>query len=221
MQMPGMDGETLGRTIAADKRLADTRMVMLTSLGTRGDARRFEEIGFAGYATKPIRSRDLQAVLSLALRERDGATPTPRPIVTHHQAREMLNLFAGRKGRILVAEDNITNQRVAPGILKKLGLYGDAVANGAEALNALETIPYDLVLMDVQMPEMDGLQATRTIRKTDTRLPIIAMTAHAMRGDRERCLEAGMDDYLTKPVTPKALALILGKWLPKHAETPG
>jgi PAS domain S-box-containing protein len=236
MQMPGMDGETLGRTIAADERLAGTRMVMLTSLGTRGDARRLEGIGFAGYATKPIRSQDLQAVLSLALTERDGATATPRPIVTHHQAREMLNLFAGRKARVLLAEDNITNQRVALGILKKLGLHGDAVANGAEALKALETVPYDLVLMDVQMPEMDGLEATRNIRHAEggvtddgvpdgatvrRRIPIIAMTAHAMQGDRERCLEAGMDDYVSKPVTPQALARILEEWLPRKAETAG
>ena len=222
MQMPGMDGEALGRAIKADERLADTRMVMLTSLGTRGDARRFEEIGFAAYATKPIRHQELKAVLSLALTERAGAEPTPRPIVTRHTARETLNRFAGRKARILLAEDNITNQQVALGILKKLGLRADAVANGAEAVKALETIPYDLVLMDVQMPEMDGLEATRRIRNPQsavvqiTRIPIIAMTAHAMQGDRERCLEAGMNDYVSKPVSPQALAEALEKWLPKE-----
>ena len=221
MQMPGMDGEALGRTIKADARLADTRLVMLTSLGTRGDARRFEEIGFAAYATKPIRHQELKAVLSLALAERAGAEPTPRPIVTRHTARETLNLFAGRKARILLAEDNITNQQVALGILKKLGLRADAVANGAEAVKALETIPYDLVLMDVQMPEMDGLEATRQIRNPQSavpnhQIPIIAMTAHAMQGDRERCLEAGMNDYVTKPVAPQALAEALEKWLPKE-----
>ena len=227
MQMPGMDGETLGRTIRADARLVETRMVMLTSLGTRGDARRFQEIGFVAYATKPIRHQELKAVLSLALALRDGTEPTPRPIATRHMARETLDLFAGRKARILLAEDNITNQQVALGMLKKLGLRADAVANGLEALKALRTLPYDLVLMDVQMPEMDGIEATRQIRDPrsevpNRRIPIIAMTAHAMQGDRERCLEAGMNDYVAKPVSPRALAEALDKWLPPgSAAAPG
>ena len=113
---------------------------------------------------------------------------------------------------------------MALGILKKLGLRADAVANGAEALKALETLPYDLVLMDVQMPEMDGFEATRQIRNSKSavlnrRIPIIAMTAHAMQGDREDCLEAGMNDYVTKPVSPSALAEALDKWLPKEEKT--
>jgi CheY-like chemotaxis protein len=221
MQMPGMNGATLGRTIKADPRLADTRMVMLTSLGARGDALRFQAIGFTAYAAKPIRHQELEAVLSLALAERDEAELSPRPIATRHAAREMLDRFAGRRARILLAEDNITNQQVALGILKKLGLRADAVANGAEVLQALETIPYDLVLMDVQMPVMDGLEATQRIRDPrsaapDHGIPIIAMTAHAMTGDREKCLAAGMDDYLPKPVAPLALADILEKWLPKE-----
>jgi len=123
--------------------------------------------------------------------------------------------------RILLAEDNITNQQVALGILRKLGLSADAVANGTEALKALESIPYDLVLMDVQMPEMDGYEATQQIRNPQSAvanhgIPIIAMTAHAMQGDRERCLEAGMNDYVTKPVSPQALVEALEKWLPKE-----
>jgi PAS domain S-box-containing protein len=221
MQMPGMDGEALGRTIKADAHLSDILMVMLTSLGARGDARRFQEIGFAAYLTKPARHQELKAVLSLALarRVRDGATPAPRPIATRHTARETLDRFAGRTARILLAEDNITNQQVALGILKRLGLRADAVANGAEAINALETMPYDVVLMDVQMPVMDGFEATRQIRNLESaiaghRLPIIAMTANAMQGDRERCLEVGMDDYITKPVSPQALAEALDRWLP-------
>ena len=225
MQMPGMDGETLGRTIKADKRLAGTRLVILTSVGARGDARRFEEIGFAAYATKPIRHEELKAILSLALTERNGAEPKPRPIATRHTARERLNLFAGRKARILLAEDNITNQRVAVGILKTMGLRANVVANGAEAVKAIEALPYDLVLMDVQMPEMDGFEATRAIRNLQSaipnrRIPIIAMTAHAMQSDRERCLEAGMDDYIAKPVSPQALAEMLDKWLPRETEAP-
>jgi CheY-like chemotaxis protein len=118
-----------------------------------------------------------------------------------------------------MAEDNSVNRMVALGILKKLGLRADAVANGAEAVKALETLPYDLVLMDVQMPEMDGLEATRHIRDPRSavsthRIPIIAMTAHTMKGDREKCLEAGMDDYVPKPVIPRVLAEVLEKWLP-------
>ena len=120
--------------------------------------------------------------------------------------------------RILLAEDNITNQMVLRAILQKLGLYSDAVANGAEAIKALETINYDLVLMDVQMPEMGGIEATSLIRRAQSKVknhqvPVIALTARAMRGDREECLAAGMDDYIAKPVTPVALVRVLEKWL--------
>ncbi|MBI5593197.1 MAG: response regulator [Deltaproteobacteria bacterium] len=232
MQMPGMNGEAVGRAIKTDPRLADTRMVMMTSMGLRDDARRFQEIGFAAYATKPIRHRELKSALSLALSGQSGAEAPPQPITTLRTARETLNQFKDRKARILLAEDNITNQQVALGILKKLGLNADTVANGAEALKALETLPYDLVFMDVQMPVMDGFKATRILRKWKpktgevdihrissakyraSRIPIIAMTAHAMHDDRKLCLEAGMDDYVSKPVTPQALAAVLEKWLP-------
>jgi len=171
-----------------------------------------------------------------------GADGVPRALATRPTAGEALPDFAHRKARILLAEDNITNQQVALGILKKLGLSADAVANGREALEALKILPYDLVLMDVQMPEMDGLQATRRIRSQESdpgdergtrkggggprnseflprpsgRIPIIALTAHAMQGDKDRCLEAGMNDYLTKPVSPRALAEALEKWLPEE-----
>ncbi|MFZ4441113.1 MAG: response regulator, partial [Syntrophales bacterium] len=141
-------------------------------------------------------------------------------IVTRHTISEM------RRGvfRILLAEDNITNQQVAVGILKKLGLRADAVANGAEAVKALETLPYDLVLMDVQMPEMNGLEATLLIRNPQSavrnhQIPIIAMTAGAMLGDREKCLEAGMNDYVSKPIFPQALSEALDKWLPRDVVT--
>ena len=132
--------------------------------------------------------------------------------------KELLNLFAGCKSRILLAEDNITNQQVALGILKKMGLCADVVADGKEALRALQTIPYDLVFMDVQMPEMDGLAATKIIRDPHSpvlnhAVPIIAMTAYAMQGDREKCLKAGMDDYVSKPVMPNTLAQVLERWL--------
>ena len=166
----------------------------MTSLGQRGDARRMEEIGFAAYLTKPARQSELFGcpVRRAGRRAADGpCTGLSRMRHAPHDPRDC----AGGKARILLAEDNITNQQVALGILKKLGLRADAVANGAEAVKALETIPYDLVLMDVQMPEMDGLEATRHIRNPQSavpnhQIPIIAMTAHAMQGDREKCLDA-------------------------------
>jgi CheY-like chemotaxis protein len=233
MRMPKMDGETLGSVIREDKRLFDTRMILLTSVGTRGDAMHFQHIGFSAYTTKPIQHRELKVVLSLALAEQDGIEP--KPITTRHSAREKMNLFIDRKARILLADDDITNQLVALGILKKLGLHADAVSNGADALIALQAKHYDLVLMDVNMPVMDGFEATKRIRNYEnivttneenkmmnylpsfsSIIPIIAMTAHAMKGDRERCLEAGMNDYITKPVSPQALVEVLEKWLPEY-----
>ncbi len=176
-------------------------------------------IGFAAYATKPIKHQELEALLTQALTDRIGQFRRPQPIATRHTARERLNWFGGRKTRILLAEDNITNQQVALGILKKLGLRADTVADGAEALKALQSIPYDLVLMDVQMPVMDGLEATRKIRLLpatvfNPHVPVIAMTAHALQGDRGKYLKAGFTDYVSKPVSAQALAEILEKWLP-------
>lgn len=134
----------------------------------------------------------------------------------------MANNFADYTVKILIAEDNIVNQKVALGLLKKLGLKGDTVINGQEAIDVLAQTPYDLVLMDCQMPVMDGYEATRQIRDPNSAvinhgIPIIALTANAMQGDREKCLLAGMDDYLAKPITPKALAETLGKWMPVDA----
>jgi CheY-like chemotaxis protein len=177
------------------------------------------EIGFAAYLTKPLRRDEIVGCLSLVLAGAAAAEPAP-PIVTRHAIREL------RQGavRILLAEDNITNQQVAVGLLKRLGLRADAVANGAEAITALEALAYDLVLMDVQMPEMDGLEATRQIRNPSSavrnhEVPIIAMTANAMQSDREECLEAGMNDYVSKPVSPQALAEALDRWLPPEEPT--
>jgi len=217
MQMPVMDGEMLGRAIKADARLAETRLVMLTSLGARENVSLFLQIGFEACLTKPTRHQELKNALSAALMDK-GAGGQPPSAVKRQSPKELQTLFAGCKARILLAEDNITNQQVALGILKKFGLRADAVANGAEALKALEAIPYDLVLMDVQMPVMDGWEATRRIRDErsavlDRELPIIAMTAHAMQGDQERCLEAGMNDYVSKPVVPQTLARVLERWL--------
>ena len=215
MQMPGMDGATLGRIIKTDEKLKETRLVLCSSLGQRGDAKRMQEIGFAAYLNKPLRQSEISACLT-ALLAGTVATEPEQPLVTRHTIREMSRSAV----RILLAEDNITNQQVALGILKKLGFYADAVANGAEALKSLAAIPYELVLMDVQMPELDGIEATRQIRHSTSaalnrQIPIIAMTAHAMQGDRERCLEAGMNDYLSKPISPPALVAMLEKWLPR------
>ena len=220
MQMPGMDGADLARAIKADRDLAQTRLVLMTSMGERGDARQMEEMGFAAYLVKPVRQSDLFDSLSAVLAGKALARPE-QPIITRHTIREMRRSAV----RILLAEDNITNQQVALGILKRFGLHADAVGNGAEALKALETVAYDVVLMDVQMPEMDGFEATRLIRDPNSavrnhQIPIIAMTAHAMQGDRERCLQAGMDDYLTKPVSSQALSEALERWLPADETTP-
>jgi PAS domain S-box-containing protein len=223
MQMPGMDGKDLGRAIQADPRLKEIRMVMLNSLGTRGDARQFTKMGFSGYLTKPAQHQELQGVLSLALAQEKCSAI--QPIATRHTAREALKLTVDSNVHILLAEDNIINQQVALGILEKLGLQAHAVANGLEAVQALESFCYDLVLMDVQMPEMDGLEATRRIRSPQSSacshdVPIIAMTALAMAGDKEACLAAGMNGYITKPVNPVALADELKKWLPGEKTRP-
>jgi len=236
MQMPHMSGEELGRQVRADASLRETHLVVMTSIGERGDAQRLKEIGFSGYLTKPVRQSELFDSLVAVL----AGGPPRAPKRTGPQ-QHIPKIDRGNV-RILVVEDNFTNQQVALGLLKKLGLRADAVANGREAMKALETIPYDLVLMDVQMPKMDGLEATRRIRsleseaqnsklkgKEGTRgpsasgfqlpaqsghIPIIAMTAHAMKGDRDMCLTAGMDDYVAKPIQIEALAEVLEKWLP-------
>jgi CheY-like chemotaxis protein len=224
MRMSDMDGETLGRVIRADKRLTDTRMILLTSVRMSGDARRFRQIGFSAYATKPIQHQELKAVLSLALAGQDEIEP--EPTISRHSGREKMNLFIDRKARILLAEDDVTNRLVVLGILKKMGLCADAVFNGAEALIALQSKSYDLVLMDVNMPVMNGFEATKRIRNYEKMMmednkmvnylpsfssiiPIIALTANALQGDRELCLEAGMNDYITKPISPQALVEVL------------
>ena len=218
MQMPGMDGEALGRAIKADPRLDGTRLVMMTSLGMRGEGDRLEKMGFAACLTKPARHAQLRKALSRALGEgAESLCPSsPRPL--SHDSAHGLKQWKKNQVRILLAEDNVTNQQVAVGILRKLALSVDAVFNGAEALRALETRPYDLVLMDVQMPVMDGLTATRRIRDPRSSVlnpgvPVIAMTARAMVGDREKCLAVGMNDYISKPVTPQVLTETLVKWL--------
>ena len=215
MMMPGMDGEEFGRIVKCDPQFQRTRLIMLTSLGQCSDAARLRQLGFFGYLLKPIRRSALRNCMAAAI-DRKPAANGEAPAVP--ATTRCLVAPSTRRARILLAEDNPTNQTVAVAILKKLGHAVDAVANGGEAIRALREIPYDLVLMDCQMPEMDGYEATRWIRSSDAgvrnpHIPVIAMTAHAMKGDREQCLAAGMNDYLCKPVQPKDLAETLARWL--------
>lgn len=217
-QLPGMDGADLGRQIKANQQIQSTHLVMMSSLGQRGDAARLKQIGFSGFLTKPVRQSQLYECLRLVLGRTIHTTQqTTTELITRHTIAEMKK----HNFRILLAEDNPTNQLVALKILEKLGYRANAVANGQEAITTLRDIPYDLVLMDCQMPEMDGFEASRRIRSGETgtlniQTPIIAMTAYALQGDKERCLQAGMSDYLTKPVEPARLAEMLEKWLDRN-----
>ncbi len=217
MLMPGMDGKMLGRVIKSDLTLHETRLVLHTSLGHIGNDQELEEIGFAATLTKPVRRRELLDVLTAVISGKKIFSTRIAATSDFSLGKNLGHV------RILLAEDNITNQQVAVGILMKLGLKVDVAANGVEAIKALETFPYDLVLMDVQMPEMDGFDATRAIRNPQSRVlnqqvTIVAMTAHAMQGDREKCVQAGMDDYLTKPIERQALIAVLKKWLKSNGK---
>jgi PAS domain S-box-containing protein len=218
MEMPGMDGVTLGATIRRDPRLADLPLVLMSPVARRDEIGQGDDTKFAACLSKPIRALELRETLVRCLVQGEPGCAAHAPPVVLAPKSTYLHRFEGCKARVLVAEDNPTNQLVALGILRQLGLSADAVANGADAVRAVEAFPYDVVLMDVQMPKMDGLEATRAIRtlgSQGTRPPvtIIAVTAHAMRGDAETCLAAGMDDYLSKPLSPAALAQALEKWL--------
>lgn len=215
MQMPKMDGAELGAKIKKNSDLKKTILIMMTSIGRRGDAKRLEKIGFTAYLKKPVKQSQLYDCLAMVAGIQKGTDKKqPVAIVTRYSLADNQKC----RIRILLAEDNRINQMVALNILKKLGYNADAVANGKEAIKTLEMIPYDIVLMDCQMPEMDGYEATREIRNPESRVlnhnvTIIAMTANAMKEDREKCLESGMDDYLSKPVKPQALSDMLEKWL--------
>ncbi|MEI7846019.1 MAG: PAS domain S-box protein [Chloroflexota bacterium] len=233
--LPGMDGLELGRAIKHNERLHQTQMLLLAMLGNRPDLVQVENIGFVGFLNKPVSHVDLLQALLAAVQKAampsnlgdfsaDSLQKQEKLVnLVHSSSHEILPLQVNVSTRILLAEDNLTNQQVALGILKKLGLKVDVAANGLEALRALEQIPYSLVLMDVQMPEMDGMEATRRIRDEKSvvvnhEIPIIAMTARAMPGDHQRCLNAGMNDYLAKPFNPQTLKDILLRWLPKEAD---
>ena len=220
MQMPEMDGLSLARAIKADSAISRTRLILLTSLSHVLSPEELKVAGIDAYLVKPVKqSRLFDTVVNVMGQITENIfsksveqTPANAPIP------------ALAKKRILLAEDNIVNQKVALAQLRKLGCSADAVANGLEVLQALEEFPYDLVFMDCQMPELDGYEATRLLRKreqdaaaagrTQRRIHIIAMTANALKGDREKCLAAGMDDYVSKPVRQSDLRAALERWQP-------
>ncbi len=216
MQMPEVDGETLGRWIKADPELSQTQLVMMTSLGLGEHSRRAAEIGFAAYLTKPVKQTRLQEALVMALGKPSGLATSllgmgpPLSQSSPSASRPQQSL------RILLAEDNPVNQKVALRQLQSLGYVADVVANGQEVLDLLQRVKYDLILMDCQMPVMDGYEATRRLRQQERgsghRTVVIAITANAMQEDRERCLQAGMDDYLSKPVLKEDLEKVLNHW---------
>ncbi len=217
MQMPGMDGEMVAKKVLSEPALADTNIIILSSMGQRGDAKRLKKIGCKGYLTKPVKQSQLFHMISTVM-AKQGTMDDDSPIATKYSIEEQIK----RSRRILLVEDNPINQRVAHKILEKQSYQVTIVNNGLEALDVLQSESFDVILMDVQMPEMDGLTATREIRKKDwpaQKTPIIAMTANAMKGDEDACIEAGMDDYISKPFKPKELYAAIGKWEKKNGDS--
>ncbi|MCX5874657.1 MAG: response regulator [Deltaproteobacteria bacterium] len=201
--MPDIDGFELAERINQDPSLSGVTMIMLTSAGQRGDARRCMNSGITAYCQKPIKQSELFEIISTALNKSSGGEKKPA-LVTRHTVRE-----GKRSLNALLAEDNAINQKLATRILEKMGHTVTIAENGQEVLKTLESKRFDIILMDVQMPEMDGFEATRSIREkeriTGGHIPIVAMTAHAMSGDREKCLAAGMDGYVSKPINTQEL----------------
>jgi signal transduction histidine kinase/DNA-binding response OmpR family regulator len=220
MHMPKMDGFSLIERIRQRPELSTATIMMLTSAGHRGDADRCRELGVAAYLLKPIRQSELRESIAqvLGAREQSGAIP----LVTRYSLQDARDPMAVL--RILVAEDNAVNQRLVVRLLEKRGHRVVLAVDGRQAIEALTQESFDLVLMDVQMPEMDGLEATTIIRekekKTGKHQPIVALTAHAMAGDRDRCLTAGMDGYLTKPIRPQELDQILDSYVNRRISVP-
>ncbi|MCP3873104.1 MAG: response regulator [Desulfobacteraceae bacterium] len=214
MMMPGMDGLQLAKKIKSSSALSYTSLIMLTSCGSRGDAEKFKNVGFAAYFNKPINKSDLYNAIVSVLSNRTHATDDDdkKKLITKYTIKEQKKYGT----RILVADDNVINQKVAMLKLKKLGYNSDVASNGLEAVKALENKSYDMILMDIQMPVMDGYEATqkiRTSKKNYKDIPIVAMTANAMKGDKEKCLGAGMNDYIPKPIDPDVLLKAISTWI--------
>lgn len=218
MQMPVMDGLELARAIKDDPTLASARIILLTSFGQPGDAKAAHQAGAAAYLMKPVRESQLFECIARVM----GA-PTERaaaPLITRHNLQEEK---VRALPRVLIAEDNALNQKIAVGMLEEIGYKADVASNGREAVDAVSRITYDLVLMDCEMPEMDGYAATTEIRRREgvaRHTPIIAMTAHATDEHRERCLAAGMDDCTSKGVKPGELGALLQRWIVRRGQVP-
>ena len=241
--MSEVDGLKLGQLIKQNPNVAQTKLLLLTSIGQRGEAAKAHEAGFSGYLTKPLHKVQLHDGLATVMGYCWTENPEQtRPLVTRHTLKETQRRS---RDKILVADDHAINQQLIVLLLERLGYQSDIVSTGREAVQAIASESYSLVLMDCQMPEMDGFEATRVIRGTarekgegrsrklgekhgDTsdilllpshsKIPIVALTANAMPGDREKCLAAGMDDYLAKPIRPEELAQVLERWLPEDPE---
>jgi len=237
MQMPEMDGAELGRLLKSDSRFSSMKLIMMTSMAAIGDAKFFSELGFSGYFPKPATTTDLFEALSVVA-ENGAALHQAEPLVTSHYLKtlkhediksEEVNIIVKWPNnlRLLLVEDNTVNQLVANGILNEFGLQADVAENGVQALQylreaAIET-PYSIVLMDCQMPEMDGYETSQQIRNGNggnvhSEIPIIALTANAMQGDKDKCLQAGMSDYLSKPIDAGKLYEKLQHWVNKHEQ---
>ena len=214
MQMPELDGFDVAKIIKDDPSGEDVRIILLSSSGQRGDTDRCKEVGISGYLPKPIKQSDLFDAILMTMGLPSEETPT---VITRHKIYEARETF-----NILLAEDNLINQTLAIKLLEARGHRVTLASNGVEAVAEFKKGDFDLILMDIQMPEMDGFEATKAIRdlegesrkekkSTIERIPIVAMTAHAMTGDREKCIAADMDDYVSKPIKPEALYSIINK----------
>lgn len=216
LRMPQMDGEQTLSAIKKDPDKKDVAVLVLTSVGVRGDVARLEALGCAGYLIKPVKQSQLFDAIVTVLGLQEGKAGKARPpMVTRHTLAEQKR----RNIRILLAEDSPTNQKLTLALLKRAGYSVDAVENGRKAVEAMKRRDYDLVFMDVQMPEMNGFEATGIIRQMEggkKQTPIVAITARAMKEDQERCLEAGMDDYISKPIDPQRLLEVVQRWSEPH-----
>jgi two-component system, sensor histidine kinase and response regulator len=225
-EMPEVDGEQLARTIKADPEIRSTQLVMLSSRGRRGDAKRMSAAGFSAYLTKPVRQTTLLQTLRMVWAN-SQKPETARTLVTRYTVAESHAPVAApaaatrqetAKLSILIVEDNAVNQMVASRMLQKLGCQVEVAANGKIATEMVQAKQYDVVFMDCQMPVMDGFEATAEIRRGEDgnrRVPIVAMTANAMQGDRERCIEAGMDDYMSKPINKDEVIAAIQRRIPE------
>ncbi len=236
MEMPGIDGVALAHAIKSNPQLSDTRLILLSSIGQQGETKEAKAAGFSGYLTKPIRQNALKHTLKTVMGlERGNMDQLDTPVITRFASLESAEIVGHR---VLVVDDHHVNQQLAVMMIERLGHRVHVAANGQEAIDALKTIPYDLIFMDCHMPVMDGYEATKIIREaemakreakaTDStdplrltlngtlHVPIVAMTANVMPQDREKCLQAGMDDYLSKPIRPDGLVRIFAKWLSAH-----